>query len=78
MLKERNQEIYKVTLIGGVVNVVLLLFKFVAGIGGRDSPTRYCLLRLSSPSNPPCRSLPECLRYQPLLRFPSFLFITHF
>ena len=29
---ERNQEIYQVTLVGGVVNVVLLLFKFVAGI----------------------------------------------
>ena len=37
MLKERNQEIYKVTLIGGVVNVVLLLFKFVAGIVGHSA-----------------------------------------
>ncbi len=37
MLKERNQEIYKVTLVGGVVNVVLLLFKFVAGIVGHSA-----------------------------------------
>ena len=29
---ERNKEIYKVTLVGGAVNVILLLFKFVAGI----------------------------------------------
>lgn len=29
---ERNKEIYKVTLLGGAVNVVLLVFKFVAGI----------------------------------------------
>lgn len=28
----RQREIYKVTLVGGAVNVVLLLFKFVAGI----------------------------------------------
>jgi cation diffusion facilitator family transporter len=34
---ERNQEIYKVTLVGGVVNVVLLLFKFVAGIMGHSA-----------------------------------------
>ena len=34
---ERNQEIYKVTLVGGVVNVVLLLFKFVAGIVGHSA-----------------------------------------
>ena len=34
---ERNQEIYKVTLVGGVVNVVLLLFKFVAGILGHSA-----------------------------------------
>lgn len=37
MLKERNHEIYKVTLVGGVVNVVLLLFKFVAGIVGHSA-----------------------------------------
>ena len=37
MSEERNQEIYKVTLIGGVVNVVLLLFKFVAGIVGHSA-----------------------------------------
>ncbi len=29
---QRNREIYKVTLVGGLVNLVLLLFKFVAGI----------------------------------------------
>ena len=34
---ERNREIYKVTLVGGVVNVVLLLFKFVAGILGHSA-----------------------------------------
>jgi cation diffusion facilitator family transporter len=34
---KRNQEIYKVTLVGGVVNVVLLLFKFVAGIMGHSA-----------------------------------------
>ena len=34
---ERNQEIYQVTLVGGVVNVVLLFFKFVAGIVGHSA-----------------------------------------
>ena len=34
---ERNKEIYKVTLVGGAVNVLLLLFKFVAGIVGHSS-----------------------------------------
>ena len=34
---ERNKEIYRVTLIGGAVNVVLLLFKFVAGILGNSA-----------------------------------------
>ena len=34
---ERNKEIYEVTLIGGVVNVVLLVFKFVAGILGHSA-----------------------------------------
>ena len=34
---ERNKEIYKVTLMGGAVNVVLLLFKFVAGIVGHSA-----------------------------------------
>ena len=34
---ERNKEIYKVTLIGGAVNVILLLFKFVAGILGNSA-----------------------------------------
>lgn len=34
---ERNKKIYEVTLIGGVVNVVLLVFKFVAGILGHSA-----------------------------------------
>jgi cation diffusion facilitator family transporter len=34
---ERDREIYKVTLVGGAVNVVLLLFKFVAGIVGHSA-----------------------------------------
>ena len=34
---ERCKEIYKVTLVGGGVNVILLLFKFVAGIVGHSA-----------------------------------------
>ena len=34
---ERSREIYKVTLVGGVVNAVLLLFKFIAGIIGHSA-----------------------------------------
>ena len=34
---ERSKEIYKVTLVGGAVNVALLLFKFVAGIVGHSA-----------------------------------------
>ena len=34
---ERNKEIYKVTMVGGAVNVLLLLFKFVAGIVGHSA-----------------------------------------
>ena len=34
---ERSKEIYKVTLVGGAVNVILLLFKFVAGIVGQSA-----------------------------------------
>lgn len=34
---ERYKEIYKVTLVGGAVNVILLLFKFVAGIVGHSA-----------------------------------------
>ena len=34
---DRNKEIYKVTLVGGAVNVILLLFKFVAGIVGHSA-----------------------------------------
>ena len=33
----RNREIYKVTLAGGAVNLLLLLFKFVAGIVGHSA-----------------------------------------
>ena len=36
-MKDRNREIYKVTLVGGAVNVVLLVFKFVAGIMGHSA-----------------------------------------
>ena len=35
--KERERGIYKVTLIGSVVNIVLVAFKFVAGIVGNSS-----------------------------------------
>lgn len=34
---ERNREIYKVTLVGGAVNVLLLIFKFVAGFVGHSA-----------------------------------------
>ena len=34
---ERTKEIYKVTLVGGAINVILLLFKFVAGILGHSA-----------------------------------------
>ena len=34
---QRTREIYKVTLIGGAVNVILLLFKFIAGIVGHSA-----------------------------------------
>ena len=34
---ERSKEIYKVTLVGGAVNVILLLFKFFAGIMGHSA-----------------------------------------
>ena len=36
-MQTRSREIYKVTLVGSVVNVVLLLFKFVAGILGHSA-----------------------------------------
>ena len=36
-MQERSREIYKVTLVGSVVNVALLLFKFVAGIMGHSA-----------------------------------------
>lgn len=34
---KREKEIYKVTLVGSVVNIILLLLKFLAGIIGRSS-----------------------------------------
>lgn len=34
---DRQKEIYKVTLVGGAVNVILLAFKFIAGIIGHSS-----------------------------------------
>ncbi|MBR5688638.1 MAG: cation transporter [Prevotella sp.] len=34
---DRQKEIYKVTLVGSAVNVILLLFKFVAGIVGHSA-----------------------------------------
>ena len=34
---ERNKEIYKVTLVGGAVNVILVAFNFVAGIMGNSA-----------------------------------------
>lgn len=34
---DRSKEIYKVTIIGGIINVVLLLFKFVAGFLGNSA-----------------------------------------
>lgn len=36
-MMERNRQIYKVTLVGGIVNVLLLVFKFVAGILGHSA-----------------------------------------
>ena len=36
-MQKRSREIYKVTLVGSVVNVALLLFKFVAGIMGHSA-----------------------------------------
>ena len=38
---ERQKTIYKVTLIGGAVNVILLAFKFVAGILGHSDAMRW-------------------------------------
>ena len=33
----REKEIYKVTLVGGAVNMLLLVFKFVAGVIGHSA-----------------------------------------
>jgi len=35
--KEREQGIYKVTIVGSVVNVILVIFKFIAGIVGNSA-----------------------------------------
>ena len=35
--RQRERGIYRVTLVGGIVNVVLLLFKFMAGIWGHSA-----------------------------------------
>lgn len=35
--KTREKEIYKVTLVGGAVNLILLVFKFIAGIVGHSA-----------------------------------------
>ena len=35
--KDRQKKVYKTTLIGGAVNVILLAFKFVAGILGHSA-----------------------------------------
>lgn len=35
--KNREKEIYRVTIIGSVVNLLLLAFKFIAGIWGKSS-----------------------------------------
>src|SRR5574344_2397338 len=32
--KERNRSIYKVTIAGSIINILLLVFKFIAGILG--------------------------------------------
>lgn len=37
MTKNRTKEIYRITLIGSVVNLILLIFKFIAGIVGHSS-----------------------------------------
>ena len=34
---ERTKEIYLVTLVGSIANIILLLFKFVAGIAGHSA-----------------------------------------
>ncbi|MCL2097223.1 MAG: cation diffusion facilitator family transporter [Bacteroidales bacterium] len=35
--KQRERKIYQITLVGGIVNLLLMLFKFFAGIAGRSS-----------------------------------------
>ena len=46
---QRTREIYKVTLIGGAVNVILLLFKFVAGIVGHSAIELHILMDHTPP-----------------------------
>ena len=35
--KQREHGIYKVTVVGGVVNIILVIFKFIAGIAGNSA-----------------------------------------
>lgn len=37
MTDNRERRIYRVTIIGSIVNLVLLVFKFIAGIAGHSS-----------------------------------------
>ena len=37
MMNQREKEIYKVTLVGTVLNAVLIAMKFIAGVAGRSS-----------------------------------------
>ncbi|MDD6027747.1 MAG: cation transporter, partial [Bacteroidales bacterium] len=36
-MKDRNTEIYRVTLLGSVVNIILVMIKFAAGIIGASA-----------------------------------------
>ena len=36
-MENRDKRIYKVTLTGGIVNMLLLVFKFVAGVLGNSA-----------------------------------------
>ena len=47
-MENRDKRIYKVTLTGGIVNMLLLVFKFVAGVLGNSAamaPTRCSVVR---------------------------------
>ena len=36
-MEKREKEIYKITIIGGIINLLLLIFKFIAGIVGNSA-----------------------------------------